>query len=154
MKLLVFSDSHRSLRGMRDAVELERPDYVLHLGDLEEDARLLSQEYPMLAVAGVPGNCDGWMPSGPLQKLITYGQTRVLLSHGHIWHVKSGYGAALAAARSCGADILLFGHTHVPYCQRQEDGLWVMNPGSIRDSGSYGVILLEGDGADCLLRKV
>ena len=36
MKLLVFSDSHRSLRGMRDALDAEMPDYVIHLGDLEE----------------------------------------------------------------------------------------------------------------------
>ena len=34
MKLLVFSDSHHSLRGMRDAIDLERPNYVIHLGDL------------------------------------------------------------------------------------------------------------------------
>lgn len=152
MKLLVFSDSHRSLRGMRDAVELERPDYVIHLGDLEEDAQLLAQEYPRLAVASVPGNCDGFVFS-PLQKLVTYDNMRILMSHGHIWHVKSGYGAAIAAARKCNAHILLFGHTHVPYCERLEDGLWVLNPGSVRDSGSYGVIMISSDNVSCELKK-
>ena len=153
MKLLVFSDSHRSLRSMRDAVELEHPDYVIHLGDLEEDARLLGQEYPQLAVAGVPGNCDGFVFS-PLQKLVNYGGVPILMSHGHIWHVKSGYGAAIAAARKCEARIVLFGHTHVPYCELLEDGLWVMNPGSIRDSGSYGIILLSQGRVDCQLKKI
>lgn len=152
MKLLVFSDSHRSLQGMRDAVELERPDYVVHLGDLERDAQLLSQEYPTLAVTGVPGNCDGFNFS-PLQKLVTYGHTRVLMSHGHIWGVKGGYGAAIAAAQKCDAHILLFGHTHVPYCQQLESGLWVMNPGSIRDSGNYGVIDLSDSRILCQLKK-
>lgn len=153
MKLLVFSDSHRSLRSMRDAVELEHPDYVIHLGDLEEDARLLGQEYPQLAVTGVPGNCDGFVFS-PLQKLVNYAGVPILMSHGHIWHVKSGYGAAIAAARKCEARILLFGHTHVPYCEQLEDGLWVMNPGSIRDSGSYGIILLSQGRVDCQLKKI
>jgi len=152
MKLLVFSDSHRSLRGMRDAVEAERPDYVIHLGDLEEDARLLSQEYPQLAVASVPGNCDGLVFS-PLQKLVTYDSVRILMSHGHIWGVKGGYGGAIAAARKCDAHILLFGHTHVPYCEQLEDGLWVMNPGSIRDSGSYGIIILSDHEIFCELKK-
>lgn len=151
MKLLVFSDSHRSLKGMRDAVELECPDYVIHLGDIEEDARLLSTEYPQLAVASVPGNCDGFIFS-PLQKLVTYEDVRILMSHGHIWHVKSGYGAAIAAARKCDAHVLLFGHTHVPYCQ-QEDGLWVLNPGSIRD-GSYGIITISGQAAVCQLKRI
>lgn len=153
MKLLVFSDSHRSLRSMRDAVETENPDYVIHLGDLEEDARLLGQEYPRLAIAGVPGNCDGFVFS-PLQKLLTYDGVRILMSHGHIWHVKGGYGAAIAAARKCEAHILLFGHTHVPYCEQLEDGLWAMNPGSVRDSGSYGVITLENAASFCELKKV
>ena len=152
MKLLVFSDSHRSLRGMREAVELEHPDYVIHLGDLEEDARLLAQEYPRLAVTGVPGNCDGLMFS-PLQKLVTYDGIRILMSHGHIWGVKGGYGAAIAAARKCSAHIVLFGHTHVPHCEQTENGLWVMNPGSIRDSGSYGIIATDGDRAVCELKK-
>lgn len=152
MKLLVFSDSHRALNGMRNAVEAENPDYVIHLGDLEEDARLLSQEYPKLAVASVPGNCDGFVFS-PLQKLTTYGTTRILMSHGHIWGVKGGYGAAMRAARACDAHIVLFGHTHIPYCQQEDDGLWVLNPGSIRDN-CYGTITLNGETVCCELKKI
>lgn len=154
MKLLVFSDSHRALSGMRQAVEAQQPDYVLHLGDMERDAEALAGEYPQLPVARVPGNCDGWFATGPLQKLVTYGGKKVLMSHGHIWGVKSGYSSAIAAGRSSKADLLLFGHTHVPYCQRLEDGMWVMNPGSIRDSGSFGVVTIEGDGMDCRLEQV
>jgi len=153
MKLLVFSDSHRSLRGMREAVALEHPDYVLHLGDLEQDAQLLAQEYPQLAIAGVPGNCDGW-PTQPLQKLLTYSGVRILLSHGHIWNVKKCYEGAIAAGRQSGAHIVLFGHTHVPHCQQLEDGLWIMNPGSIRDSGSYGAIQIVGETFFCRLARI
>lgn len=153
MKLLVFSDSHRSLSGMRDAVELEHPDYVIHLGDLERDAQLLAQEYPALAITGVPGNCDGF-PTAPLQQLVNYDGVPILMSHGHIWSVKSGYGGAIAAAHKCRAQVLLFGHTHVPYCTQEEDGLWVVNPGSIRDRGSYAVITIMDGKPSCELKQV
>ena len=76
------------------------------------------------------------------------------MSHGHIWGVKGGYGAAIVAAQKCDAHILLFGHTHVPYCEQLETGLWVMNPGSIRDSGNYGVIDLSDSRILCQLKKV
>lgn len=153
MKLVIFSDSHRSLLGMRDAVELEQPDYVLHLGDLEEDARLLAQEYPTLAVAGVPGNCDFNFVS-PAVKQLTYGGVSFLMAHGHNWNVKRDYTAAIQAARSRKAHILLFGHTHVPCCIQEEDGLWVVNPGSIRDSGSYAVITIANAAAGCQLKRI
>ena len=43
-------------------------------------------------------------------------------------------------------DIALFGHTHVPYCQQEADGLWVMNPGSCGyGGGSAGLIEIENE---------
>ena len=55
---------------------------------------------------------------------------------------------ACYAARECGAQILLFGHTHRPLVD-WDGTLWVMNPGSIRDRRTYGVITLEGGKIDC-----
>ena len=153
MKVLVFSDSHRALGDMRRAVETEAPDYVIHLGDYAEDARLLGQEYPSLAIACVPGNCDGFFSTEPLQKLVKYGGVSVLMSHGHIWNVKHSPDAAIAAARRCRADVVMFGHTHVPLCRQEEDGLWVLNPGSIRDRGSYAV-LEPGNDPLCRLEQI
>ena len=150
MKVLVFSDSHRSRSGMMDAVEFHQPDQVIHLGDLLEDAQELSYVYPKLPICMVPGNCDGWTMQ-PLKRQITLCGKQILLSHGHLWNVKRNYHAAIADARNCGADILLFGHTHVPYCQQLEDGLWVMNPGSSRDC--YGMILLSETEIICSLHK-
>ena len=65
-------------------------------------------------------------------------------------HVKSGSMAAMYAARECGADILLFGHTHQPLVDRSGD-FWVMNPGCIGPSvrRTYGVITLEDGKVDC-----
>ena len=38
MKIIIFSDSHRNLEGMRSVIAEEAPDYVFHLGDHDRDA--------------------------------------------------------------------------------------------------------------------
>ena len=140
MKILVFSDSHRALGDMVQVIQTQNPDTVIHLGDLQQDAEELSYAFPSLPLISVPGNCDGWTTS-PLTRLIHLENQSILLSHGHLWRVKMGYEHAILQARKAGATILLFGHTHIPYCQRLEDGLWVMNPGAGGSSGgSVGLI--------------
>ena len=151
MKILVFSDSHRSRADMLQAIEEQQPDQVIHLGDLITDAEELTYVYPRLPICMVPGNCDGWTTE-PAKKLITLQCKTILLSHGHLWRVKGSYDAAIADAHKAGADILLFGHTHRAYCQRLEDGLWVMNPGASRSS--YGTILIEGGEIQCSLTRL
>ena len=121
MKILVFSDSHRSRGDMIEAIDEQQPDQVIHLGDLITDAEELTYVYPRLPICMVPGNCDGWTTE-PVKKLITLQGKTILLSHGHLWRVKGSYDAAIADARKAGADILLFGHTHRAYCQQLEDG--------------------------------
>lgn len=131
---------------MYQAIELHRPQQVIHLGDLLEDAREVACAYPALPFCTVPGNCDGWTTQ-PLKKQITLAGRQLLLSHGHLWGVKRGLEAAIADARAAGADILLFGHTHRALCRQLEDGLWVMNPGASRSS--YGLIQLQEDAVRC-----
>lgn len=151
MKILVFSDSHRSLSGMYAAIDLHRPQQVIHLGDMMADAEAVAKHYPKLPFCLVPGNCDGWNMTVPVKKQITLNGKSILLSHGHRWGVKSGYDGAIADARAVGADILLFGHTHISLCSQLEDGLWMMNPGPARSS--YGLIEL-GDGTiSCTLHQ-
>ena len=145
LKILVFSDSHRSRGGMMNAIDREQPDLVIHLGDLAADAEELGYAYPRQSMICVPGNCDGWT-TDPAIRLVTLEGHKVLLSHGHLWDVKRGYGGAIAAARKADAEILLFGHTHVAYCE-QADGLWILNPGAARSS--YGLILLENGAISC-----
>ena len=142
MKILVLSDSHRSLGSMIDAVEKECPDRILHLGDLMSDTGELGFAYPSIPLACVPGNCDGWTGE-PEEKLLRLAGHTVLMGHGHQWYVKRDLTAALLAARRAGAEVLLFGHTHTPLCRRETDGLWILNQGSIRDRGSYGLLILE-----------
>ena len=148
MNILVFSDSHGNVDNMVRLTRSLRPDAVFHLGDLLRDARALGRECPQVPMAAVPGNCDGWTEEPDIKNLMVDG-CRVLLSHGHRWQVKSGYGAAIAAARRAGANVLLFGHTHQSCCF-QEGGLWVMNPGAIGGRrGSCGLLTLSGGKISC-----
>ena len=137
---------------MYTAIDRHRPQQVIHLGDMISDAEEVEEHYPKLPFCTGPGNCDGWFATDPLKKQITLEGKSILLSHGHRWGVKSGYDGAIADARAVGADILLFGHTHVPLCQRLEDGLWMMNPGPA--SSSFGLIELENGGIDCSVSQL
>jgi putative phosphoesterase len=132
MKILVLSDSHAALSFMRRCIDAVQPDAVIHLGDHYDDGTAMAEEYPQIRFYQVPGNCDAhrcFIPD-PETRLETLGGVRILMTHGHRYHVKQTLIRLLADARASRADAVLFGHTHSAYCQREEDGLWVLNPGS------------------------
>ena len=147
MKILVLSDSHASLRFMYRCADTVKPDAVVHLGDYYDDGETLAEAYPHLVIHQVAGNCDKYRcPADARQMLCCrLGGVMTYMTHGHLFYVKSGISALAAEARRFGAQAVLYGHTHVPDCHREEDGLWVLNPGS---AGYYGgsAGILETDG--------
>ena len=69
--------------------------------------------------------------------------------HGHTRNVKSSPIAAMYAAKECGAQVLLFGHTHRPLVDN--DGtLLTLNPGAAGDweHPTCGVLTIENGRAD------
>lgn len=152
MKWLVLSDSHGNLDYMKLAVETEKPDKVLHLGDVVRDARRLQECFPELEMEFVVGNCDGYNgdDSAPAEKEIFMGDKRILMCHGHTYHVKLSTEMLTMEARARGADVVLFGHTHEPLCSL-EGNLWVMNPGTCSGMprATYGVIEIENGKLNC-----
>ncbi len=136
---------------MYDAVEREMPDRVFHLGDHLSDAEDLSNAFPELDFLYVPGNCD-FGAQAPASVLTEAGGYRMFLTHGHLFGVKSDLTRLKLEARRTGADIALFGHTHIPCCV-QEDGLWLLNPGACSSlRPSYGLVLIENGGISCEIR--
>ena len=135
------------------------PDAVLFLGDGLRD--LDAGDFPASTLFAVQGNCDmtprmadGGTVSDEL--LLSFEGHRLLLSHGHRYHVKSGVGAILSRAVRAGADLVLFGHTHMPICKRIPEGtvvggveishpIYLFNPGSIGQGGSFGTLSLCGE---------
>lgn len=147
MKILVFSDSHGSIGNMYDAALLHMPDTVVHLGDHISDANDLSYALPDVEVLRVPGNCDYASIQQP-SILTELGGVRMFLTHGHLFGVKQGTQRLLAQAKTLGAQIALFGHTHRPLCE-QCGGVWLLNPGTCGrfGSASYGVIEIAPGGS-------
>ena len=154
MKILVLSDSHGNVQNMRTCVEMLQPRHILHLGDCIRDAEDLRSLFPDIPMDTVPGNCD-WGCTDPGERLIALEGQRILMMHGHTRGVKETTMRARYAAKECGADILLFGHTHCA-CVDYDGSLYLMNPGSIGDPvrPSYGVITIEGTKVDCSVYRL
>ena len=155
LKLVLFSDSHGNVANRADVVRLEHPDRVLHMGDLARDAEELARQFPDIPVTYVPGNCDGRRPDLPDERRFTLEGCKILMTHGHTYHVKAGPGAAIRAARETGARLLCFGHTHEAFCEFQ-NGLWIVNPGAAGSlvQPTYAVAVLEEGGAVCYLSHI
>ena len=157
MTILVLSDSHSSLRFMRQCADTIRPDVLVHLGDYFDDAVVLKEEYPQILVYQVPGNCDRYRCPPGLPEILVENicGVRVYMTHGHRHQVKMSIGLLLKDARAAKADIVLYGHTHAADCHREDDGLWVMNPGSCGYyGGSAGIIeIVDGKMKTCKVIK-
>lgn len=137
MNILVLSDSHSALSFMRLCIDSVNPDVVIHLGDYVSDGEAMAEEYPGVCFYQVAGNCDAHrvIPGFPETLVENFEGCKVYFTHGHIQKVKTYLDFLLMDARRCGAQIALYGHTHNADCHLEEDGLWVMNPGSC---GYYG----------------
>lgn len=152
MKILVMSDSHSGLSFMRNAIKAVKPDMLIHLGDHYGDAETISFENPHIPMCQVPGNCDAYSCFGkPELMCLTIGGVMTFMTHGHKYGVKGSLARLLFAAREYGAQLVLYGHTHVADCHREEDGVWVVNPGSCGSySGSVAVVeIADGQVCDC-----
>ncbi len=145
-KILVLSDSHASLSFMRMAIRSVRPDAVIHLGDHYDDGEAMAQENPHIPFHQVVGNCDRYRCPPFARAMLCYDVCglRLYMTHGHVHYVKSTLYRLLADARAEGAAAVLYGHTHQPDCHQEEDGLWVLNPGTCGSfGGSVGLIETE-----------
>jgi putative phosphoesterase len=152
MKLLVLSDSHRNISRMRLAAEQAQPDAILHLGDHIGDAFELQRELPGIPFHTVKGNCD-FQAAGATELLLTFDGVSILMTHGHIFGVKSGLDALITRAKGQHAHLALYGHTHIAMtkCIR---GIWLMNPGQTERhdnfrAASYGVVTVENGSFVC-----
>lgn len=146
MRILVVSDTHHDAYSLRNAI-LQQPkaEVVIHLGDGADEASEMKLNFPEKMFLQVRGNCD-WGSQLPVTGQIVLNGTRIFYTHGYSYNVKYGTYNLCAAARAMNAKIVLYGHTHQPEAV-YEDGLYVLNPGSLYGSnGTYGIIDLTEQG--------
>ena len=140
---------------MRRCIRALKPDVLVHLGDLYEDGEAIAEENPHIRMHQVPGNCDRhrMVRFEPAVRCYPVCGVKMYMTHGHEHYVKPTLCRLLADARAAQAQAVLYGHTHVADCHREEDGLWVMNPGTCSTSGG-SVGLIETDGQQILDCKI
>ncbi|HWR39007.1 MAG TPA: metallophosphoesterase [Patescibacteria group bacterium] len=147
MRIGVVSDTHGNTRMLRRAVAAAGPvDQWLHAGDYSQDARHLIG-WSQVPVTTVAGNCDGRVDL-PLDEYVDVGGKKIWLTHGHRYSVKQDLVDIIWWGGQYEVDIAVFGHTHVPYCQRH-GSLLVFNPGSLGiprfGRPTYGLLTIDGD---------
>lgn len=144
-RILVLSDSHSGISFMRWCVDTVKPDAIVHLGDYYDDGQTLHEEYPMIPMYQVPGNCDRYRTPLHVREVAVERVCGVelFLTHGHRHRVKSMLGLLMADARIAGVQAVLYGHTHIADC-RKDGNMWVLNPGAAGSwGGSAGIIEVE-----------
>ena len=156
MKICVFSDSHDWAQNMIEAVRREKPALCFFLGDGETDLVTLRSFFPDLPICAVRGNCD-LRSSEPLLLNAVVAGVRIYAVHGHQHEVK--YDDALRelsyAALRADADVVLFGHTHLPYLDRHL-GMLILNPGAIGKvkKPSYALLRIEEGRASAEIKYI
>ena len=151
MKIAVLSDTH--LMGSKTLPvwvweQLEGVDMIIHAGDVVSQNLLtdLEQIAPLVAVQG---NCDGWeLAHLPQNQIINCGQITIGVTHGAYGSGRSTPERALQTFEQHKVDLIIFGHSHIPYHEKHGEIL-LFNPGSPTDKRrqrkySMGIINIEG----------
>ena len=118
-------------------------DVLIHLGDHDRDALVLSEELPDTPLYTVCGNCD-----------LT---VKAFLTHGHLYSVSRWQADSLVyAAQEQGAQIAMFGHTHSPVNDTL-GGVTLINPGTAgkgRDLTWALVTVFDNGAVSCEIREL
>jgi putative phosphoesterase len=133
MRLAVISDTHlpRGARRLPDACveRLKTADAILHAGDLMETSVLEALQALGPPVHAVRGNVD----SAELQARLP--ATRMVDADGARIAMLHDAGPATGRLKRLrrrfpGAQAVVFGHSHIPLHEQDDDGFQIFNPGS------------------------
>ena len=146
-KLLVLSDSHGGRAAIERVLmkESKSIDALIFLGDGLRDLELALTLYPKLRAYSVAGNCD-YGALEPTDGLAAFDGVVIFYTHGHMYGVKYDLDTLADAASARGAEVALFGHTHIPHAETRS-GVFLFNPGSCgrcyTGPDTYGILTLE-----------
>ena len=148
MRVLIVSDTHRRNENYLSILKKIAPlDMVVHCGDIE------GSEYLIAESAGCPvqmvvGNND-FFSDLPREKEFYIGKYKVWVTHGHTYYVSMSNEILKQEARARGVDIVMYGHSHRPVVDIEND-IIAVNPGSLTYPRQEGrrpsFILMELDG--------
>ncbi|WP_417217816.1 metallophosphoesterase family protein [Arthrobacter sp.] len=135
-RLVLIADTHlpKRARGLHPDLwqELEAADVVFHAGDWVEPALLDELQLRCRRLVGVWGNNDGDELHSRLP------ETARVEIEGIRFAMTHETGAATGREKRCAerfpdTDVLVFGHSHIPWDTTAGTGLRLLNPGSPTD---------------------
>jgi putative phosphoesterase len=135
-RLLLLSDTHvpARARALPDPVwrAVEAADVVVHAGDWVSVALLDELEARSAALVGVAGNNDGPDLHARLPEVARLTVEGLRVAVVHETGGKDGRERRADAAYP-GTDLLVFGHSHIPWDTVSPAGMRLLNPGSPTD---------------------
>ena len=162
LRLLVLADTHlpKRAKALPGAVleALDVVDGVVHAGDWVDEATLdlVLARTPLLL--GVAGNNDGPALHARLPEVARTVLEGVRLAVVHETGAATGRERRMDAAFP-GTDVLVFGHSHIPWDTTTPAGLRLLNPGSPTDRRrqprcTWALLTLDAGAARWDLRAV
>jgi len=136
MRLLIIADTHlpKRAKALPDEVwhAAETADLVVHAGDWVDVALLDELEARARGLIGVYGNNDGPELRARLPEVAHAELEGLRLSVVHETGPAKGREKRCAEAFP-DTDVLVFGHSHIPWDSTAQNGLRLLNPGSPTD---------------------
>ncbi|MFV2113066.1 metallophosphoesterase family protein [Micromonospora sp. LOL_025] len=136
MRLVIIADTHVPKRA-RDLPEplwaaVDAADIVLHAGDWVDESLLDALAARARRLVGVYGNNDGPALRARLPEVARVDLDGLRVAVVHETGPKAGR-ESRCAARFPDTDVLVFGHSHIPWDTVAPGGLRLLNPGSPTD---------------------
>ncbi len=126
MRIIAVSDTHGDKAVLKQIAE-KYPDCAAYF--YAGDSELMADDPVFTTYQAVVGNMD-YDQSFPKTLTKDVDGLRVFMTHGHYYNVREMLDDLLAAGRKEGAQLIIYGHTHVALAE-QHSGVVVVNPGSI-----------------------
>ena len=137
-KLLIFSDTHGSIEALK-AVFIWAKDRMppndsiiasAFLGDCVTDLDYTAKITGFYSDWKIIRGNNDYSYSVPDDMVFEFAGHRFFICHGHRHGLQNGHYRLINSARENDADVVLFGHTHIP-CNKKTSGINLINPGSI-----------------------
>ena len=155
MKIAILSDTHGNKTYIDEIInDLKMCDMIIHAGDNFSDSKYIHKQ-TQVGMMAVKGNCDYDNVESDL--LFEVENKKIFLTHGDRYRVKMDINTIEKKAKEVDADIVVFGHTHVPF-KLEKDNILYINPGSLSlprsvDYRSYAVLNINNETTEVELIK-